>query len=124
MKKQHQEMIHYLSEHFPNYQWIRVRRFWKTKRVEISDQWFSIWYHNTIVFSYNMWNNRVYINFWDEEFMTNSTACIMKDMVEWILWWQRLPKRWWVIDEHWLHWIFTDECKIEVNSVPLSKLKL
>ena len=124
MRKQHQEIIEYISLCFPHYQWIRSRYFGKNKYVTVWDSWFSVHYHDTCVMNYDMRYWLLMLSFWCEDYRTNSTAWMMKDLVEWIFWYKWLPNWAWVKDEYNNKYVFNDNCMIEIEHVPLAKLKL
>lgn len=117
MRKQHQEMLHYIKNNFPIVDWIRNRRYWKHKCVCMDSCNIWVKYYDTYVLRYAMWTDILYLNFTDWE--TNSTACLMKDMVEWLFGWKRLPRWWWVIDKNWHHRMFKDDCTITVHTKDL-----
>ena len=125
MRKGHKDIIEFLSKtKMPAIEWVKTRWFWKHKKCIVYWSSFEIYYHNTCIILYAWDVSSVMIGFWWEEFRTNSTAGMLKDLVEWIFWFKRLPRWNWVVDEYWDHYIFEDSCKLVIRDLPLNHLKI
>lgn len=119
MRKQHQEMIYYIKEKFPILEWIRIKHYWKNKYVQMDSCNIWVYYHDICVFRYTIWTDVLYLNFMKHEYATNSTAWIMKDMVEWLFGWKRLPRWWWIVDKNWQKYIFDEYCRLYAHTKDL-----
>lgn len=125
MRKEHQNIIDFLSKiDLRNTEWIKTKWFWKHKKCVIYWNAFEIYYYDTPIIIYDWTVGSMLVQFWWEEYATKSTANMLKDLVEWIFWFKRLPRWNWIIDDYWNNYIFEQDCRLVIDHLYLNDLKI